>query len=167
MTSGGKVRIYELSRDLGLDNRDVLNAAGSHAPGSEWHTTATCVAFVCLTACLIALGVTCAGAMRLLIVSWSACGRPSRYFKSVPSPCGVIQSATRLELPCFMDAAAERMCTSIPVMNASASDAYPPPARTGPCHQTRKDDDEEVEEAAEVADDITTPIIIRHVNTQL
>ena len=26
MTSGGKVRIYELSRDLGLDNRDVLNA---------------------------------------------------------------------------------------------------------------------------------------------
>ena len=27
MTSGGKVRIYELSRDLGLDNRDVLNAA--------------------------------------------------------------------------------------------------------------------------------------------
>ncbi|MFZ4565314.1 MAG: translation initiation factor IF-2 [Prochlorococcaceae cyanobacterium] len=27
MTSGGKVRIYELSRDLGLDNRDVLEAA--------------------------------------------------------------------------------------------------------------------------------------------
>ena len=58
------------------------------------------------------------------------------------------------------------MCTSIPVMNASASDAYPPPARTGPCHQTRKDDDEV--EAAEVADDTdTTPIIIRHVNTHV
>ena len=27
MTSSGKVRIYELSRDLGLDNRDVLDAA--------------------------------------------------------------------------------------------------------------------------------------------
>ena len=57
------------------------------------------------------------------------------------------------------------MCTSIPVMNASASDAYPPPARTGPCHQTRKDDDEV--EAAEVADDTDTPIISIHVNTQL
>ena len=27
MTSSGKVRIYELSRDLGLDNKDVLDAA--------------------------------------------------------------------------------------------------------------------------------------------
>ncbi|MFM9109962.1 MAG: translation initiation factor IF-2 N-terminal domain-containing protein, partial [Prochlorococcaceae cyanobacterium] len=27
MTNSGKVRIYELSRDLGLDNKDVLDAA--------------------------------------------------------------------------------------------------------------------------------------------
>ena len=27
MTSSGKVRIYELSKDLGLDNKDVLDAA--------------------------------------------------------------------------------------------------------------------------------------------
>ena len=27
MTSSGKVRIYELSRDLGLENKDVLDAA--------------------------------------------------------------------------------------------------------------------------------------------
>lgn len=27
MTSSGKVRIYELSRDLGLDNKDVIDAA--------------------------------------------------------------------------------------------------------------------------------------------
>ena len=27
MTSSGKIRIYELSRDLNLDNKDVLDAA--------------------------------------------------------------------------------------------------------------------------------------------
>ena len=27
MTSSGKVRIYELSKDLGLENKDVLDAA--------------------------------------------------------------------------------------------------------------------------------------------
>ena len=39
MTSGGKVRIYELSRDLGLDNRDVLNAAQSLAIAAKSHSS--------------------------------------------------------------------------------------------------------------------------------
>ena len=39
MTSGGKVRIYELSRDLGLDNRDVLNAAESLAIAAKSHSS--------------------------------------------------------------------------------------------------------------------------------
>ena len=39
MTSGGKVRIYELSRDLGLDNRDVLNAAEKLSIAAKSHSS--------------------------------------------------------------------------------------------------------------------------------
>ena len=36
MTSSGKVRIYELSRDLGLDNKDVLDAAEKLSSENRW-----------------------------------------------------------------------------------------------------------------------------------
>ena len=39
MTSSGKVRIYELSRDLGLDNRDVLEAAEKLAISVKSHSS--------------------------------------------------------------------------------------------------------------------------------
>ena len=39
MTSGGKVRIYELSRDLGLDNRDVLEAAEKLSIAAKSHSS--------------------------------------------------------------------------------------------------------------------------------
>ncbi|NDC16241.1 MAG: hypothetical protein EBZ76_14055, partial [Synechococcaceae bacterium WB9_2_170] len=39
MTSGGKVRIYELSRDLGLDNRDVLDAAEKLSIAAKSHSS--------------------------------------------------------------------------------------------------------------------------------
>ena len=39
MTSSGKVRIYELSRDLGLDNRDVLEAAEKLAISAKSHSS--------------------------------------------------------------------------------------------------------------------------------
>ena len=38
MTSSGKVRIYELSRDLGLDNKDVLDAAEKLAIAVRSHS---------------------------------------------------------------------------------------------------------------------------------
>ncbi|MEB3259271.1 MAG: translation initiation factor IF-2 [Cyanobacteriota bacterium] len=39
MTSSGKVRIYELSRDLGLDNKDVLDAAEKLAIAARSHSS--------------------------------------------------------------------------------------------------------------------------------
>ncbi|MEB3262777.1 MAG: translation initiation factor IF-2 N-terminal domain-containing protein, partial [Synechococcus sp.] len=39
MTSSGKVRIYELSRDLGLDNKDVLDAAEKLAISVKSHSS--------------------------------------------------------------------------------------------------------------------------------
>ena len=39
MTSGGKVRIYELSRDLDLVNRDVLNAAEKLSIAAKSHSS--------------------------------------------------------------------------------------------------------------------------------
>ena len=39
MTSSGKVRIYELSRDLGLDNKDVLDAAEKLAIAAKSHSS--------------------------------------------------------------------------------------------------------------------------------
>ncbi|MFM9087800.1 MAG: translation initiation factor IF-2 N-terminal domain-containing protein, partial [Cyanobium sp.] len=39
MTSSGKVRIYELSRDLGLDNKDVLDAADKLAITVKSHSS--------------------------------------------------------------------------------------------------------------------------------
>ncbi|MCP9849186.1 translation initiation factor IF-2 [Cyanobium sp. Morenito 9A2] len=39
MTSSGKVRIYELSRDLGLENRDVLDAAEKLAIAARSHSS--------------------------------------------------------------------------------------------------------------------------------
>ncbi|MFS6828444.1 translation initiation factor IF-2 N-terminal domain-containing protein [Cyanobium sp. ATX-6F1] len=39
MTSSGKVRIYELSRDLGLENRDVLDAAEKLSIGARSHSS--------------------------------------------------------------------------------------------------------------------------------
>ena len=44
MTSSGKVRIYELSKDLGLENKDVLDAAeklsiAAKSPVSYTHLT--------------------------------------------------------------------------------------------------------------------------------
>ena len=39
MTSGGKVRIYELSRDLGLENRDVLDAAEKLSIAAKSHSS--------------------------------------------------------------------------------------------------------------------------------
>lgn len=39
MTSSGKVRIYELSRDLGLDNRDVLDAAEKLSIAAKSHSS--------------------------------------------------------------------------------------------------------------------------------
>ncbi|MBM5799361.1 MAG: hypothetical protein FJ077_00650, partial [Cyanobacteria bacterium K_DeepCast_35m_m2_023] len=38
MTSSGKVRIYELSRDLGLDNKDVLDAAEKLGVAAKSHS---------------------------------------------------------------------------------------------------------------------------------
>ena len=39
MTSSGKVRIYELSRDLGLDNKDVLDAAEKLSIAARSHSS--------------------------------------------------------------------------------------------------------------------------------
>ena len=39
MTSSGKMRIYELSRDLGLDNKDVLDAAEKLAIPARSHSS--------------------------------------------------------------------------------------------------------------------------------
>ncbi|MFN5193483.1 MAG: translation initiation factor IF-2 N-terminal domain-containing protein, partial [Cyanobacteriota bacterium] len=39
MTNSGKVRIYELSRDLGLDNRDVLDAAEKLSIAARSHSS--------------------------------------------------------------------------------------------------------------------------------
>ena len=39
MTSSGKVRIYELSKDLGLDNRDVLDAAEKLSIAAKSHSS--------------------------------------------------------------------------------------------------------------------------------
>ena len=39
MTSSGKVRIYELSRDLGLDNKDVLDAAEKLGVAAKSHSS--------------------------------------------------------------------------------------------------------------------------------
>ena len=39
MTSSGKVRIYELSRDLGLDNKDVLDAAERLSIAAKSHSS--------------------------------------------------------------------------------------------------------------------------------
>jgi len=39
MTSSGKVRIYELSRDMGLDNKDVLDAAEKLAIAAKSHSS--------------------------------------------------------------------------------------------------------------------------------
>ena len=39
MTSSGKVRIYELSRDLGLDNKDVLDAAEKLSIAAKSHSS--------------------------------------------------------------------------------------------------------------------------------
>ena len=39
MTSSGKVRIYELSKDLGLDNKDVLDAAEKLSIAAKSHSS--------------------------------------------------------------------------------------------------------------------------------
>ena len=39
MTSSGKIRIYELSRDLNLENKDVLNAAKKLAINVKSHSS--------------------------------------------------------------------------------------------------------------------------------
>ncbi|MFN4867289.1 MAG: translation initiation factor IF-2 N-terminal domain-containing protein, partial [Cyanobium sp.] len=39
MTSSGKVRIYELSRDLGLENKDVLDAAEQLGVAAKSHSS--------------------------------------------------------------------------------------------------------------------------------
>ena len=39
MTSSGKVRIYELSRDLGLENKDVLDAAEKLSIAAKSHSS--------------------------------------------------------------------------------------------------------------------------------
>ena len=39
MTSSGKIRIYELSKDLNLDNKDVLNAARKLAIAAKSHSS--------------------------------------------------------------------------------------------------------------------------------
>jgi len=39
MTSSGKVRIYELSRDLGLENKDVLDAAEKLGVAAKSHSS--------------------------------------------------------------------------------------------------------------------------------
>ncbi|MCP9817454.1 translation initiation factor IF-2 N-terminal domain-containing protein, partial [Synechococcus sp. GreenBA-s] len=39
MTSSGKVRIYELSRDLGLENKDVLEAAEKLSIAAKSHSS--------------------------------------------------------------------------------------------------------------------------------
>ena len=39
MTSSGKVRIYELSKDLGLDNKDVLDAAEKLGVAAKSHSS--------------------------------------------------------------------------------------------------------------------------------
>ena len=39
MTSSGKIRIYELSKDLGLDNKDVLDAAKKLSIAAKSHSS--------------------------------------------------------------------------------------------------------------------------------
>ena len=39
MTSSGKVRIYELSKDLGLENKDVLDAAEKLSISAKSHSS--------------------------------------------------------------------------------------------------------------------------------
>ena len=39
MTSSGKIRIYELSKDLSLDNKDVLDAARKLALAAKSHSS--------------------------------------------------------------------------------------------------------------------------------
>ena len=39
MTSSGKVRIYELSKDLGLENKDVLDAADKLSIAAKSHSS--------------------------------------------------------------------------------------------------------------------------------
>ena len=39
MTSSGKIRIYELSRDLNLDNKDVLDAAKKLSISAKSHSS--------------------------------------------------------------------------------------------------------------------------------
>ncbi len=39
MTSSGKIRIYELSKDLNLDNKDVLDAARKLAIAAKSHSS--------------------------------------------------------------------------------------------------------------------------------
>ena len=39
MTSSGKVRIYELSKDLGLENKDVLDAAEKLSIAARSHSS--------------------------------------------------------------------------------------------------------------------------------
>ena len=39
MTSSGKIRIYELSKDLGLDNKDVLDAAHKLSIAAKSHSS--------------------------------------------------------------------------------------------------------------------------------
>ena len=39
MTSSGKIRIYELSKDLGLENKDVLDAAHKLSIAAKSHSS--------------------------------------------------------------------------------------------------------------------------------
>ena len=39
MTSSGKIRIYELSKELGLDNKDVLDAAHKLSIAAKSHSS--------------------------------------------------------------------------------------------------------------------------------
>ncbi|MFN7739066.1 MAG: translation initiation factor IF-2 N-terminal domain-containing protein, partial [Cyanobacteriota bacterium] len=39
MTTSGKMRIYELSKDLGLDNKDVLDAAETLSIPARSHSS--------------------------------------------------------------------------------------------------------------------------------
>jgi hypothetical protein len=112
MTSSGKVRIYELSRDLGLDNKDVLDAAEKLAIAARSHSSS--------------ISDEEAARIRALIrAGGAATSSPT------PTPAKTILSVNNAPTPPAAPPAAmaaPRAAAPPPVPPAVAAEPVPPPA---------------------------------------
>ena len=119
MTSSGKVRIYELSKDLGLDNKDVLDAAEKLSIAAKSHSSSISEAE--------------AGKIRGLLKKGSQPAAPAK------APAGkAILSVKKADAP----AAAAPKAPAKPVASAPAKPApatpQPAPARPAAASQSAK-----------------------------